>query len=150
MWDCTTVVPVGSLFSPLHPGAASIFAERTSLATTEIEQMIVGIQSDTVGAVGAMNAALPEVKEGVEVAASACDSLRSIEEGARRTLQRIGEVADATHEQSASSTSIAQRVEQIANMVNETTGTIRGTSETAHQLEAIAQNLKLQIGKFRL
>ena len=82
-------------------------AERTSSATTEIEQMIVGIQHDTSGAVAAMSAALPEVQEGVELASSASASLLSIEEGARRTLERVGEVADATREQSTASTSIA-------------------------------------------
>ncbi len=125
-------------------------AERTSLATTEIEQMIVGIQHDTVGAVDAMNAALPEVQEGVELAGSATELLQSIESGARRTLERVGEVADATREQSAASTSIAQRVEQIAGMVEETTESIRGTATTAHQLEGIAGNLKRQIGRFRI
>ncbi len=125
-------------------------AERTSGATTEIEQMIVGIQNDTSGAVEVMNAALPEVQEGVELAASASESLGHIENGARRTLVRIGEVADATREQSVASTSIAQRVEQIANMVEETTTTIRGTAASAHQLESIANNLKTQIDRFRV
>ena len=57
---------------------------------------------------------------------------------------------DATREQSAASTSIAQRVETIAQMVEETSTTIRGTAETANQLELIAQGLKAQIGRFRV
>ncbi|WP_374484309.1 methyl-accepting chemotaxis protein [Zoogloea sp.] len=125
-------------------------AERTSSATTEIEQMIIGIQGDTGGAVEAMNAALPEVQEGVELASSAVELLKSIEEGARATLQRVGDVADATREQSAASTAIAQRVEQIASMVEDTTGTIRDTAAVAHHLEGIATNLKQQIGRFRV
>jgi methyl-accepting chemotaxis protein len=123
-------------------------AERTSHATTEIEQMIDGIKGDTTGAVAAMNAALPEVQEGAQLAASATESLRSIEAGARRTLERVGNVADATREQSAASTSIAQRVEQIANMVEETTSTIKGTADSARQLETIANNLKKLVGRF--
>lgn len=125
-------------------------AERTSSATIEIEQMIVGIQKDTIGAVSAMNSALPEVEHGVELAGSASASLRAIEAGAGRTLGRVREVADATREQSAASTSIAQRVETIAQMVEETSSTIRGTAETANQLELIAQGLKAQIGRFRV
>ncbi|MBS0372754.1 MAG: methyl-accepting chemotaxis protein [Proteobacteria bacterium] len=125
-------------------------AERTSAATTEIEQMIFGIQGDTGGAVDAMNAALPEVQEGVELASSAAELLKSIEAGARATLQRVGDVADATREQSAASTAIAQRVEQIAGMVEDTTGTIRDTTAIAHHLEGIATNLKQQIGRFRV
>jgi methyl-accepting chemotaxis protein len=125
-------------------------AERTSSATIEIEQMIVGIQQDTIGAVSAMNSALPEVEHGVELASSASDSLRSIEAGAGRTLGRVREVADATREQSVASTSIAQRVETIAQMVEETSTTIRGTAETANKLESIAQSLRTQIGRFRV
>jgi methyl-accepting chemotaxis protein len=125
-------------------------AERTSVETTEIEQMILGIQGDTTGAVDAMNAALPEVEQGVQLAASAADSLRAIEAGAGRTLERVREVAGATREQSAASTSIAQRVEQIAQMVEETSSTIRGTAETAGQLEQIAVNLRSQIGRFKV
>ncbi|NJA88172.1 methyl-accepting chemotaxis protein [Rhodocyclus tenuis] len=125
-------------------------AERTSEATTEIEQMIVGIQSDTSGAVDAMNAALPEVEQCVQLAGSAADSLRAIEDGAGRTLERIREMANSTREQSAASTSIAQRVEQVAQMVEETSSTIRGTAETAAELEQIAVSLRSQIGRFKV
>ncbi|MBW7903469.1 MAG: methyl-accepting chemotaxis protein [Rhodocyclaceae bacterium] len=125
-------------------------AERTTAATTEIEQMIAGIQTDTVGAVRAMDQALPEVEQGVQLAASASESLRAIESGAGQTLERVREVADATHEQGGASTSIAQRVEQVAQMVEETTATIRGTADTASQLEGIAQRLRKQIGRFRV
>ena len=65
-------------------------AERTASATTEIEQMIIGIQGDTRGAVEAMSAALPEVQEGVDLASSASASLQAIEDGARRTLAHLG------------------------------------------------------------
>lgn len=125
-------------------------AERTSTATVEIEQMILGIQGDTVGAVNAMNAALPEVEQGVLLASHASESLRSIENGASRTLERIGEVANSTREQSAASTSIAQRVEEIAQMVDETTATIRGTAESADRLEHIAKGLMSQISRFKV
>ena len=125
-------------------------AERTSTATTEIEQMIVAIQSDTGGAVEAMNQALPEVETGVRLANSALESLHAIEDGAGHTLSRVREVADATQEQGVASTSIAQRVEQVAQMVEETSATIRGTAEAAGQLEGIAQQLKQHVSRFRV
>jgi len=125
-------------------------AERTSLATTEIEQMIQGIQSDTIGAVHAMNAALPEVEHGVTLAGHASESLQGIGAGSARTLERIGEVASATREQSTASTSIAQRVEEIAQMVDETTSTIRSTAESADQLEQIARSLMDQVSRFKV
>lgn len=125
-------------------------AERTSRATTEIEQMITGIQGDTGAAVAAMNRVLPEVEVGVKLANFASESLGAIEAGAKGTLSRVREVADATREQAAASTSIAQHVDEIANMVEETTVAIRETARTASRLEGIAQNLKQQIARFRV
>ncbi|HEX5393098.1 MAG TPA: methyl-accepting chemotaxis protein [Rhodocyclaceae bacterium] len=125
-------------------------AERTASATLEIEQTIQGIQGETGGAVDAMNTALGEVDEGVVLANSASESLRAIEAGARLTLERIGEVASATQEQSGASTSIAQRVEQVAQMVDHTTATIRNTATVANELETIALDLKQQIGRFKV
>ncbi|WP_281984236.1 methyl-accepting chemotaxis protein [Azonexus hydrophilus] len=125
-------------------------AERTSTATTEIEQMISSIQAETSGAVDAMASALPEVQEGATLSDAAMKSLHAIEQGARRTLERVAEVADATKEQSAASISIAQRVEHIAYMVEETAATIRGTAQRARDLESIAGNLKQQVERFKI
>ena len=124
-------------------------AERTSAATIEIEQMIGGIQSDTVQVVGVMDAALPQVAAGVAAAESAADSLRQIKDGAQSTLTSIREVADSTHEQSVASNSIAQKVEEIATMVDETTAAMQSTAQTAADLEAIASELTVLVSRFR-
>jgi methyl-accepting chemotaxis protein len=124
-------------------------AERTSAATVEIEQMIAGIQSDTVEVVGVMNAALPQVTAGVQAAEGAADSLRQIKDGAQTTLNRIQEVADSTKEQSIASNSIAQRVEEIATMVEETTAAMKSTAETAEDMEKIADELTTLVSRFR-
>ena len=125
-------------------------AERTSTATAEIEQMIAGIQGETEGAVSAMSSALPVVEQGVQLSNSAAESLHAIEEGAHQTLERISEVANSTREQSAASTSIAQRVEQIAQMVEETSNTMRGTAESARALQGVAVDLRQIVSKFRI
>ena len=88
-------------------------AERTSAATIEIEQMIAGIQADTVQVVGVMDAALPQVAAGVQAAEGAAESLRQIKDGAQSTLDRIREVADSTKEQSIASNNIAQRLRRL-------------------------------------
>jgi methyl-accepting chemotaxis protein len=124
-------------------------AERTSTATIEIEQMISGIQSDTVEVVGVMDAALPQVDAGVKGAESAAESLCQIKDGAQKTLDRIREVADSTQEQSVASNSIAQKVEEIATMVEETTAAMQSTAETAEDLEKISSELTVLISRFR-
>jgi len=124
-------------------------AERTASATVEIEQMIGGIQSDTVQVVGVMDAALPQVAASVKAAEDAAESLRKIKDGAQTTLSNIRDVADATKEQSIASTSIAQRVEQIAQMVEETTAAMQSTAETAADMEKIASELTKLVSRFR-
>ena len=124
-------------------------AERTSMATVEIEQMIGGIQTDTVQVVGVMDAALPQVAAGVAAAEGAADSLRQIKDGAQSTLTSIRDVADATKEQSLASNSIAQKVEEIATMVDETTAAMHSTAETAADLEKIAGELTVLVSHFR-
>ena len=124
-------------------------AERTSTATVEIEQMIAGIQTDTVQVVGVMDAALPQVAASVKAAEGAAESLRKIKDGAQTTLSSIRDVADATKEQSIASTSIAQRVEQIAQMVEETTAAMQSTAETAAAMEKISSELTVLVSRFR-
>lgn len=124
-------------------------AERTSSATIEIEQMIAGIQADTVEVVGVMDAALPQVTAGVHAAKGVAESLRQIKDGTQTTLDRIREVADSTKEQSIASDSIAQQVEEIASMVEETTAAMKSNAETATDMEKIASELTRLVSRFR-
>ena len=124
-------------------------AERTSTATVEIEQMIAGIQSDTVQVVGVMDAALPQVAAGVKAAEGAAESLRQIKDGAQSTLVSSRDVADATREQSIASNSIAQKVEEIATMVDQTTAAMQSNAETAVDMERIASELNRLVSRFR-
>ncbi|MQY52174.1 methyl-accepting chemotaxis protein [Rhodocyclus tenuis] len=124
-------------------------AERTSLATVEIEEMLVGVQSDTGDVVGVMDAALPQVEAGVRAADGAADSLQKIKESAHATLARIREVASATKEQGIASESIAQRIEQISQMAEETNASMRTTAETAADLERLAADLNQLVSRFR-
>ena len=124
-------------------------AERTSTATIEIEQMISGIQEDTVLVVGAMGAALPQVEAGVKAAEGAAQAVRQVKDGAQTTLLRIREVGTPYKEQSEASTNIAQRVEQISQMVEETTAAMQSTAETAAEMEKISGELSQLISRFR-
>ena len=124
-------------------------AERTSMATVEIEQMISGVQTDTVQVVGVMGSVLPQIEAGVLAAEGAAESLRQIKDGAQSNLSSIRDVAEATREQSEASNSIAQKVEEIATMVDETTAAMQSTAETAMELEKISNELNVLVSRFR-
>ncbi|NMG65183.1 methyl-accepting chemotaxis protein [Azoarcus indigens] len=124
-------------------------AERTAAATVQIDDMIAAIQGETGVAVTAMDSALPQVARGVALAGEAAASLRAIRAGAAATLERIREVALATREQSAASTAIAQQVESIAQMVEETSAAMNSTADSAHQLQGVADGLGQLVARFR-
>ncbi|MBE9610322.1 methyl-accepting chemotaxis protein [Chitinilyticum piscinae] len=125
-------------------------AERTATATVNIEQVLASIQTDTLAVVGVMDAALPQVSQGVELARSVSGSLERIHAGADETLSHLHEVASATREQSLASTSIAARVEDVSQMVEETSCAISQTAENAAQVEHIAGRLNDLVRRFRV
>ncbi len=124
-------------------------AERTSAATEEIGGMIGAIQGDTASAVEVMGRVAGQVKGGVDLVQGAAGSLREIREGTQVALGRIREVADATKEQSSVSTSIAQQVEQIAQMVEGTSSSMRSAVSAVEELEKLSADLHELVGRFR-
>lgn len=124
-------------------------AERTSVATVEIEQMIAAVQNETSAVVGLMGDALPQVSAGVSAAEAAANALRTIQNGAQAALARVEEVANSTKEQSSASNAIAQRVEEVASMVEETTAAMQSSANTAEEMEKIASQLTGLVQRFR-
>ncbi|QZA76817.1 cache domain-containing protein [Deefgea tanakiae] len=125
-------------------------AERTSSATIDIERMLITILGETEQVVLLMQTALPEVNRGVELARHVANSLQHIHQGAESTLEHLQEVSSATREQSVASNSIAVRVEDISQMVEETSLAIRHSAESARGVEQIAGELKEMVGRFRI
>lgn len=125
-------------------------AERTSAATTEIDQMITGIQSDTAEVVKAMNSSLPEIEAGVAASEGAAQTLHQIKGGAQTTLTHIQEVANATREQSRASDDIAHQVEAVATMVEQTAVAIRTTADIAHEMNVLSQEMSASIHRFNI
>ena len=125
-------------------------AERTSVATVNIAEMLAAIQSETIGVVNVMSAALPQVEHGVQLSRHVAVSLGSIHSGAESTLASLQEMASAIREQSVASNSIASRVEDISQMVEETSTSIQHAAENAVQVEHIANQLNEGVSHFKV
>jgi methyl-accepting chemotaxis protein/methyl-accepting chemotaxis protein-2 (aspartate sensor receptor) len=95
-------------------------AERTSNATTEIRDMIAAMHSETDRAVESMNSTREAVESGVERAARVAEEIGGIEAGMQRAAERVREIAEATQEQSAATTALAQSAEQASEVVQNT------------------------------
>ncbi len=125
-------------------------AERTSQATTQITHTILAIQEDTNAVVKSMQAVAPRVTQGVSNATQAVNALREISAGAADTLSKISEVAVATSEQSHAGTLVAQNVEKIASMVEESASSAESANLSVGELDQLASQLKHSVSRFQL
>lgn len=125
-------------------------AERTAHATDQITGMIQAIHVDTAAVVKSMHAVGPQVAQGVEMAGHAGAALRQINVATATAQNKIREVASATSEQSLASTSIANNVEKISNMVEESANSVQAANQNVLMLEKLAVELHDSVARFRV
>ncbi|MEC5399502.1 methyl-accepting chemotaxis protein [Uliginosibacterium sp. H1] len=125
-------------------------AERTTKATAEIATTITAVQHDTDSVVASMHAVRPLVERGVALSEEAAEALSGITSETQQTLAKIRDVAHATAEQTAASNSIANNVEHIARMVEESDTSVRAASETARTLAGLAADLNSAAARFEV
>ncbi|WP_341678625.1 methyl-accepting chemotaxis protein [Niveibacterium sp. SC-1] len=125
-------------------------AERTGQATSSIDKMIADVQTRTGKTVNVIQGLVPQVEAATERTRDAAQAMRVLEEGAASALRHVGEMAHSAQEQNSASTHIAQRVEQIAQMVEETHAATNVAAETANSVDAVARGLHQLVSRFRI
>ena len=125
-------------------------AERTEKSTHEITETIAAMRAGAQDASASMHGAVDQVAASVARAGGACNLLRLIGEGSREAAGMVGEITDAIHEQSSASTAVAQSVERIAQMAEQSTGAARASAMTAQQLNALAREMRTITDQYRL
>ncbi len=125
-------------------------AERTTRATREIGEMIKAIQSETKGAVTAMQEGVAEVERGTESSVKSGQALELILSQINDVTSQVNQIATAAEEQTATTSEITTNIAQITDVVH---STARGASETAaasSQLSREAEHLQQLVGQFKL
>ncbi|MDP5238074.1 methyl-accepting chemotaxis protein [Uliginosibacterium sp. 31-16] len=125
-------------------------AERTTKATSEINDTILAVQSDTSAVVTSMQAVGPQVARGVSLADAAARSLSEISLSTEATLEKIHDVAHATSEQNQASNNIAANIERIATMVDESDRSVRSASDAVASLSRMAHDMNSALARFKL
>ena len=125
-------------------------AERTGKSTREITDTIAVMRDGAQAASSSMLNAVEQVTASVSRASGACDMIRKIGEGSRDAVGMVGEITDAIHEQSSSSTSVAQSVERIAQMAEQSTAAAQESAHTAQQLSTLAQEMRKITDEYKL
>jgi methyl-accepting chemotaxis protein len=125
-------------------------AERTAVSTQEIGTLIAAIQRGADAAVSSMREVVMRVEQGVQKARQAGDSIEQIREGAGQVVDMVDDISHAIREQSAASVNIAQQVERIAHMSEETRGAASNTADAAGQLQSLANQMQATVARYRV
>ena len=125
-------------------------AERTTISTQEITEMIAHIQQGTKQAVTAMETSVAEVEQGVQLANAAGESIERIAEGSGRVIDYASHISDALKEQSVASNQVARNVETIVQMADKNHQTVNRATAAAKLIEDAMQTLRQAVGRFKI
>jgi len=125
-------------------------AERTGKATSEITEMIKGIQSETGEAVHAMESGITEVDKGRELTDRAGSSLNEIVIMSQRVMDMIQQIATASEEQSAAAEQISKNIVDISTVTKETASGAGQSATAAERLSKQAESMKRMVGQFKI
>lgn len=125
-------------------------AERTTRATREIGEMIKAIQSQTRGAVAAMEEGVEQVKAGTAEAAKSGKALQEILEQINDVAMQIHQVATAAEEQTATTSEISSNMVQITEVVQQTSQGAHESAQAAARLSNNADELQRLVRQFSI
>ena len=125
-------------------------AERTTISTQEITEMIAHIQQGTKQAVTAMETSVAEVEQGVQLANAAGESIERIAAGSGRVIDYASHISDALKEQSVASNQVARNVETIVQMADKNHQTVNRATAAVKLIEDAMQTLRQAVGRFKI
>jgi methyl-accepting chemotaxis protein len=125
-------------------------AERTTQSTQEISGMIDTIQSGTQNAIASMEEGSNRVKDGVEMANRAGDSMSQISQGANQVVSEVNDITASLREQTTTSNQVAMNVEKIAQMTEENSAAVGEIASAAQHLEGLAGQLQGAVSRFKV
>ncbi|BCL74867.1 methyl-accepting chemotaxis protein [Jeongeupia sp. HS-3] len=125
-------------------------AERTGTSTQEIALTIEQMQHEAQQTVTAIRLTVEEVAAGVSHVTSAGEVVAQIKDSAQAVLASVNDISDAMREQSMASNSMAQEIEKVAQMTEETSANAQGTAEVGGQLNDYSQDLLGIVSRYKV
>jgi methyl-accepting chemotaxis protein len=131
-------------------GEVRRLAERTAQATHEIGGMIGSIQSEAQEAVHSIRAEIVQIDESAESSGRAGTSINGIIEASEQVKEMIGQIATASHEQSAATDEVNRSLNEIARVIEHSTSGTQDSARACAALSLLAANLQKEVSQFQL
>jgi len=123
-------------------------AERTTLSTKEIANVISAIQDQTRQAVEDMHRIVAQVSDNAAGARDAGDSMIRIRDGSFRVVEVSSDIATALSEQSSASDLIARKVEVISSMSEENTTAMGEAKKSMDEMRRLSTEMHEMVDRF--
>ena len=125
-------------------------AERTAGATNEINATILGIQESTKATALSINLVVEKANAGAEEAKHASESIATIGHDAERVSTVFEDISNAIAEQSTAGQSLAQQIEQLAQLSDESSSAVHKTEEAAKILGSLSHEMRKKVAEFKV
>ena len=125
-------------------------AERSAEATKKIAAIVKTIQTDTQDAVSAMEQSTHGVVEGARLSDAAGQALSEIGQVSRNLADLIQSISTATQNQANSATQVADLMQDILRVTEQTTAGTQRTAQAVDELTALAAELKGSVAGFKV
>ena len=125
-------------------------AERSAEATKQIAAIVKTIQTDTQGAVSAMEESTRGVVDGAKLSDAAGQALAEIGEVSQSLAELIEKISQATRQQADSATGVAGKMQDILRVTEQTTAGTQKTALAVGELAGLATELKGSVAGFKV
>lgn len=125
-------------------------AERTAKATSEISEMIRGIQDEVGNAVDSMQIANEKVENGLRYSSEAGTQLQTIVTSVSGLQSMVQQIASATEEMSSTSEGIAGDIQEIASGSQDLSNGSNKIAQSASELAGLAEQLQSIVRHFKV
>ena len=125
-------------------------ARQSAEATSEISQLVAGIQAETNEVVAAMEAGTEQVVVGTQLVDDTRQSLNKITATSAQINSLVEAIAQATVVQSLASESVTQTMTNAAAIADKTSSEASLVSSSFEELRMLAQALQEDVGKFKV
>ena len=125
-------------------------AERTTRSTAEISATIGVVQSGVKASVDRMRGGVELVEHVLERARMAESAIHDIAKSSENLSGAVNEIVSSIAEQNAASTSVAQQIEDISRIAEESNVTMQKVVGTAGQVDSLSTQLKSTVAVFSI
>jgi len=125
-------------------------AERTTVSTVDIVQMVSDIQEAAASAVASMDRAVAEVEQGLRLMQTSSTSIQQITVAGEGVSQQARHIADAARLQALATEEASVSIEQISGSVGHNAAAAQQAGQATRELSATAEDLRSLVGHFRL